>query len=111
LRVIRRSGSSDNLDGGMKRLSARAKSLQISHRIPPVNDVYKWNLPYGLDIWTPQKKVMNIEWDDEGNVELVSLHRGAWELELIALAKSVETRLPALARSLFDALPANAIPC
>ena len=47
-----------------------------------------------------QKKVMNIEWDDEGNVELVSLHRGAWELELIVLAKSVE-----LARSLFDAPP------
>ena len=32
-------------------------------------------------------KVLNIEWDDHGKVELVSFRRGAWELELITLAR------------------------
>lgn len=39
------------------------------------------NLPYGLDIWAP-KKVLNIEWDDHGKVDLVSFKPGAWESEL-----------------------------
>jgi hypothetical protein len=45
------------------------------------------NLPYGLDVWAP-KKVLNIEWDDKGNVTLVSLRPGAWETELITLAQT-----------------------
>jgi hypothetical protein len=45
------------------------------------------NLPYGLDVWAP-KKGLNIEWDDKGNVTLVSLRPGAWETELITLAQT-----------------------
>jgi hypothetical protein len=48
------------------------------------------NLPYGLDIWAP-KKVLNIEWDDQGNVVLVSLWAGDWEAELIAAAERAAT--------------------
>ena len=39
------------------------------------------NLPYGLDIWAP-KKVLNIEWNDHGDVLLVSFKPGAWQWEL-----------------------------
>ena len=44
------------------------------------------NLPYGLDLWTPQR-VFNIEWDVRGNVALVSFRPGEWEAELIAAAE------------------------
>ena len=36
------------------------------------------NLPYGLDIWAGGK-VMNLEWNDSGDIKLVSFKRGAWE--------------------------------
>ena len=35
-------------------------------------------LPYGLDIWC-DRKVFNIEWNDAGEVRLVSFKRGSWE--------------------------------
>ena len=86
----------------MKLLSARLDGLHILYhtpiqRIPQVDDALKYraaqlglkmpkNLPYGLDVWAP-KKVMNIEWDDQGNVALVSLRPGAWESQLMNLAK------------------------
>ena len=46
---------------------------------------YKLNLPYGLDIWAPQK-VMNLEWDDDGSVEVITFKRGEWEAQLATLA-------------------------
>jgi hypothetical protein len=89
--------------GEMKFLSARIGNLNILYRtpfqrMPQPDDALKYraaqhgltvpqNLPYGLDVWAP-KKVLNIEWDDKGNVALVSLRHGAWESELITLAKS-----------------------
>ena len=89
--------------GDMKFLSARIGSLDILYRtpfqrMPQPDDALKYraaqlgltspkNLPYGLDIWA-LKKVLNIEWDDKGNVALVSLRHGAWESELITLAKN-----------------------
>src|ERR1019366_3999383 len=42
-----------------------------------INLVPPKNLPYGLDIWAP-KKVLNIEWNDHGDVLLVSFKPGAW---------------------------------
>ncbi|MER9875246.1 hypothetical protein [Mesorhizobium sp. M0195] len=41
------------------------------------------NLPYGLDIHV-KKKVMNIEWDDQGEIDIRSFRRGAWEEELLS---------------------------
>jgi hypothetical protein len=58
----------------------RYRAAQLGLTVPQ-------SLPYGLDVWAP-KKVLNIEWDDKGNVALVSLRPGAWETELITLAKS-----------------------
>jgi len=37
------------------------------------------NLSYGLDIHTSEAKVLNIEWDGQGKVGLVSFKRGLWE--------------------------------
>ena len=36
------------------------------------------NLPYSLDILCG-RKVFNIEWNDAGEVQLVSFKRGSWE--------------------------------
>jgi hypothetical protein len=85
----------------MKFLCARIGSLQISYRtpfqqMPQAANAVKYraaqhsltvprSLPYGLDVWA-NKKVLNVEWDDQGNVALVSLRPGAWEAELTALA-------------------------
>lgn len=41
------------------------------------------NLPYGLDIHV-KSKVMNIEWNDQGEVDIRSFRRGAWEEELLS---------------------------
>jgi hypothetical protein len=42
------------------------------------------NLPYGLDVWVSKKKVMNIEWADDGRVELISFKPGDWQQRLAA---------------------------
>jgi hypothetical protein len=44
------------------------------------------NLPYGLDIHAASvsRKVMDIEWDENGHVEVVSFHRGEWEKDLLS---------------------------
>lgn len=42
------------------------------------------NLSYGLDVWCGQK-VLNLEWDADGHVDLVGFHRGDWVAELLAL--------------------------
>jgi hypothetical protein len=106
LAVLRRMGVWETIAvrgaRDMKFLSARIGSLQISYRtpfqgMPQAADALKYraaqhdltvpqNLPYGLDVWA-NKKVLNIEWDDQGNVALVSLRPGAWEAELTALAE------------------------
>jgi hypothetical protein len=45
------------------------------------------NLPYGLDIWEG-KKVLNLEWDIDNNLEIVSFKRGIWEQIFLAKARS-----------------------
>lgn len=42
---------------------------------------------YGLDIWVRTRgKVMNIEWNHHGEVQLVSFRRGDWEAEIFRSA-------------------------
>lgn len=75
-------------------------SLLILHRtpfqrLPPVPDQLKheiarfeggMNLGYGLDIWDQgNRKVLNVEWNDDGALKLVSFRRGPWEAKLLAL--------------------------
>jgi hypothetical protein len=38
--------------------------------------------PSGLSIWSGGKKVLNIEWDVDGKIEVVSFKRGDWERKL-----------------------------
>lgn len=45
------------------------------------------NLPYGLDIFVG-RKVLNIEWDNKGRIDLVSFKRGEWETRLEGLASA-----------------------
>lgn len=37
----------------------------------------------GLDIWSGGKKVLNIEWTGDGEIEVVSFKRGDWERKLV----------------------------
>lgn len=48
----------------------------------------KKNLPWGLDIWTG-KKVLNIEWDDSGEIVVVGFTRGQWEADFLTLATTI----------------------
>jgi len=41
-------------------------------------------LSYGLDLCYKRKKVLNIWWDINGNVELLTFRRGQWETEIAA---------------------------
>ena len=64
-------------------------------RLPPVSQTIKYfaaktgkgpvNLNYGLDIWDKKGKVLNIEWNDTGEVLLVSFQRGDWEQKVLGL--------------------------
>jgi hypothetical protein len=101
LGVVKRIGAWQTASP-VKLLSARVGSLLIGYRtpfqrLPVVRDKLKFiaakigapppqSLPYGLDLWAP-KKVLNVEWDDQGNVALIGFRRGEWEEELIAAAK------------------------
>jgi hypothetical protein len=42
-------------------------------------------LPYAIDIWRG-KKVMSLEWADDGRANIVSFKRGLWEADFLALA-------------------------
>jgi hypothetical protein len=46
------------------------------------------NLPYGLDIWFARKKVLNVEWNDEGLIQIMSYRPGAWEDQLSSFVSS-----------------------
>ena len=41
-------------------------------------------LPWGLDVWHG-RKVLSLQWDDAGRVEVISFNRGLWEDEALAL--------------------------
>jgi hypothetical protein len=47
----------------------------------------KENLPYGLDIWFAHKKVLNVEWNDEGLIRIISYRPGEWEDQLSPFSK------------------------
>jgi hypothetical protein len=46
--------------------------------------------PYGIDLWVDLKKVLDLEWDAAGQIDVISFKRGAWEDELLALAEPEE---------------------
>ena len=50
-------------------------------------------LPFGLDIWYMEPKVLNVEWDDAGLIHVVYFHRGSWEDELLQRMSSHRTSM------------------
>ena len=101
--AVKRAGTWEAGSSQIKLLTAHVGTLLISYRtpfqrLPEAPEQMKYfaaqhgkpspeSWPYGLDVWAP-KKVMCIEWDDQGNVLLLSLRHGEWEAELIEAAKS-----------------------
>ncbi|MDO9714323.1 hypothetical protein [Paracraurococcus lichenis] len=41
-------------------------------------------LPWGLEVWSGHK-MLSLQWDDEGQVDVTSFQRGPWEVEALAL--------------------------
>jgi hypothetical protein len=96
--VVKRDGTWRDC-GSAKLLFAQSDGISVAYRtpfqkLPEESDLTKYhiarlgaqlNLPYGLDVWAP-KKVLNIEWDDQGSVALIALRSGAWEADLISAA-------------------------
>ena len=60
--------------------SASVGALRISLRTP--FQKLPTVLPYGLDIWDEHRKVLNVEWDEAGAVDVVSYKPGEWEFLL-----------------------------
>jgi hypothetical protein len=58
-------------------------SDELKYRAAQIGQPIPRNMPYGLGIWAP-KKVLNVEWDNQGNVVLVSFKPRGWEPELAA---------------------------
>jgi hypothetical protein len=68
-------------------------STPLQMASPPSGDVLRkcyaagvdpiFNVPYGLDIWDRQGKVLNIEWDHDNHYDLIRFKRGAWEKQVL----------------------------
>jgi hypothetical protein len=41
-------------------------------------------LGFGLDVWGKVGKVLNVHWNEYGQIEIVSFKRGDWEEEILA---------------------------
>ena len=42
-------------------------------------------LPYGLEVWREDSKVLSVLWAEDGSFEVDSFFRGSWEDEVLAL--------------------------
>ena len=71
---------------GIKASPPRSYSAaQAKQRANPV-------LPWGLDVWHG-RKVLSLQWDDAGRVEVNSFSRGPWEDEALALGPGPDLNL------------------
>jgi hypothetical protein len=59
------------------------EALSMEHQIDFV---------HGLDIWLPDKKVLNVEWGSLSGTKILSFRRGAWETTLLAEAHKLSTK-------------------
>ena len=46
------------------------------------------DLPYSMEVWYLNTKIMNVQWDAEDKIQLISFHPGAWEEKLTAALPS-----------------------
>jgi hypothetical protein len=97
LKIVRESGRPVTA-GPLKLIQASLGDLKIILRTPfsgkspePVAPSYLHalvkqyaspSLPYGLDIFAP-KKVLNVEWDANDELQVISFRRGDWEHQLV----------------------------
>lgn len=59
--------------------------------------------PFNLEIWPPGgydlgsyfngNKVMNVDWDERGKVDIITFRGGCWEDELLALLENADNIL------------------
>jgi hypothetical protein len=83
--IVKRIGVWETI-GPAKILMARVGGLQIGYcTLSGLR-----TLPYGLDVWTPSKKVLNMEWDSQDNIVITSLHPAPWEAQLETLATAIQ---------------------
>ena len=54
----------------------------------------KRHLGFGLDVWGKVGKVLNVHWNEYGQIEIVSFKRGDWEEEILGAAQSRTRRAP-----------------
>jgi hypothetical protein len=45
------------------------------------------HLGFGLDVWGTDSKVLNVHWNNEVEIEIVSFKRGDWEQEILNAAE------------------------
>jgi hypothetical protein len=79
LMAIEAIGYRTNGDGST--IGERPNHLYISYRAVPypgAHPTLSRNLSHGLDIWW-NNKVLNIEWSDDGRINVVSYKPGQWE--------------------------------
>jgi hypothetical protein len=82
------------------RLSDEAESHYLRELLR--SDLIK--LPMQLDVWTPEKKVLNVEYDGS-YFDIVSFRRGLWENFLISAAErapipiAIKSRYPPIIKS------------
>jgi hypothetical protein len=62
----------DRIKGDYARYGAAA----LMSRLKP-------HLGFGLDVWGTDGKVLNVLWNNEGEIEIVSFKRGDWEEEIL----------------------------
>ena len=104
LRAVEEIGSWHQVRMGNRDLAMRGAEIgdvSISYRtpfqpLPPLSQLMRYqkkkfggkeNLPYGLDIWFAHKKVLNVEWNDEGLIRIISYRPGEWEDQLSPFSK------------------------
>jgi hypothetical protein len=46
------------------------------------------DLPYTMEVWYLDKKIMNVQWDDDDKIQLISFHVGSWEEKLAIISKT-----------------------
>jgi hypothetical protein len=92
LLAIKKQGKWERV-GARRAIGVQLGDVKISYRTPfqpltPLAELLRYqrrlvggkeNLPYGLDIWYARKKVLNVEWTDEGAIEIISYEPGEWE--------------------------------
>jgi hypothetical protein len=62
-------------------LQAEANDLPVEMKYFAAATGKKGSLPHMLSIWrkAPSQKVLNVTWDDDGKIELITYKRGEWE--------------------------------